>query len=450
LKPAGSDGFYQSVPLQSVEVKKDQSSVEIIGQGAVRPLRLLQEVSITPRASLPASIEASMIFAGYGLRTEELGGRDAHGKIVVYFNALPVSMAGSERAQAAAVRRSFVSKSGAIGAIAIDNPRALETPRWPVAYARAVSIVTVSTSAPMPDRTVNLRLSADSADEILEGSGHTFPEILKSGAAGEPLPSFDLKDRLRVKIKLENTSLRSENIIALLPGSDPSLEQECVVVSAHLDGYGFGEPVDGDRIYNGAFDDAAYVATLIEFAARLHDSGKAPRRSILFAVFTGEEKGLLGSAYFTGHPTIARERMVADINLDYLRPIFPLRILTTLGLEDSSLGTTVKEVAGPMGIRIQRDDEPERGLFRRSDQYNFLRIGVPAVAFIFGYAPGSAEEKIYRRWYTDRYHKPADDLKQPVDFEAAAKFIQFFERLVEKVANANQKPVFDTHSPYKK
>jgi Peptidase family M28 len=449
LKPAGLDGFYQPVPLQSVELRKDQSSVEVLAEGAVKPLRLFQEVTITPRAGLPEAVEAPMVFAGYGLRAEELGGQNAKGKIIVYFNALPAGVPSADRTQVAATRRNLLVQSGAVGAVAIDNPRALETPRWPVAYAKVVSIATVQTSARIPDQTVNIRLSADAADEILRGSGHTFAEILKPGAAGETLPSFDLKTRLRVKIRVEGSGFSSDNIIGLLPGSDPSLAQECVVVSAHLDGYGIGEPADGDRIYNGAFDDAAYVATLIEFAARLHETGNAPRRSLLFAVFTGEEKGLLGSSYFTAHPTIPKERMVADINLDYLRPIFPLRILTTLGLEDSSLGATAKDVAGPMGIRIQTDDEPQRGLFRRSDQYNFLRIGVPAVAFIFGYEPGSPEEKIYRRWYSGRYHAPSDDLKQPVDFAAAAKFNLFFERLSEKVANANQKPVFDAKSQYR-
>jgi Peptidase family M28 len=450
LKPAGSDGYFQPVPLQAVELRKDQSSVEVLGNGSPKALRLFQEVIITPRIGLPASVEAPMVFAGYGLRPEDLGGRDAKGKILVYFNALPARYPTPERTAATAARRKFLSQSGAVGAVAIDNPLALETPRWPVAYAKAVSIAGVTTSAPVPDRTVSVRLNADSADEILRGSGHTFAELLKLGAAGEPLPSFDLKTKLRMKIKLEESGFRSDNILGLLPGSDPTLQQECVVVSAHLDGYGIGEPVDGDRIYNGAFDDSAYVATLIEFAARLHETGKAPRRSLLFAVFTGEEKGLLGSAYFTTHPTVPKERMVANINLDYLRPIFPLRILTALALTDTSLGATAKEVGGSMGIHIQADNEPERGLFRRADQYNFLRIGVPAIAFIFGYEPGSSEERIYRKWYSGRYHAPSDDLKQPVNYEAAAKFNQFFEALTEKVANSNQKPVFDPKSQYGK
>jgi Zn-dependent M28 family amino/carboxypeptidase len=248
---------------------------------------------------------------------------------------------------------------------------------------------------------------------------------------------------------VEADDLKSDNILAILavlPGS--SLPDEYVAVSAHLDGYGFGEPVNGDNLYNGTFDDSAYVAELIELAAAYKKAGKAPRRSLLFCVFTGEEKGLLGSAYFTSHLTIPKARIVADINLDYLRPIFPLKILTTLGLQESTLGDTVRKVAEPLGIRIQDDNEPERGLFRRGDQYNFIRNGIPGVAFIFGYEKGSLEEVTYRKWYTERYHRPSDDLNQPIDFGAAAKFNQFFASLVDQVANSEVKPLWNPDSQY--
>jgi Zn-dependent M28 family amino/carboxypeptidase len=160
----------------------------------------------------------------------------------------------------------------------------------------------------------------------------------------------------------------------------------------------------------------------------------------LFLVVTGEEKGLLGSRYFAAHPTIAKEKLVADINLDQLRPLFPLKILTMLALDESSLGVAAKQVAKEMDIRIQADPEPERRLLMRSDHYSFMQIGVPATGFIFGYEKGSPEEQIYRHWYAERYHSPADDINQPWDPPAAAKFNDFFERLVEAVANATEPP----------
>jgi Zn-dependent M28 family amino/carboxypeptidase len=220
------------------------------------------------------------------------------------------------------------------------------------------------------------------------------------------------------------------------------------VVSAHLDGYGIGEPRNGDKIYNGAFDDVAYVATLIDFAQKLHESGTKLRRSLLFLVVTGEEKGLLGSKYFTMHPTIAKEKLVADVNLDQLRPLFPLKTLTCIGLDESTLGQTARRVGDSMNIRIQQDPEPERRLMQRSDNYSMMQIAVPAVGFVFGYQPGSPEEAIYRGWYADRYHSPADDINQPWDPPAAAKFNDFFAKLVETVSNADEKPQWKPGSPF--
>jgi Zn-dependent M28 family amino/carboxypeptidase len=298
-----------------------------------------------------------------------------------------------------------------------------------------------------------LRFNPSAAEDLFAGSGHTYRELLALASAGKPLPRFQMAATLRARMKFESAELKSDNVLGVLPGSDGELSKEYVVVSAHLDGYGVGEawdgpPSNGDRIYNGAFDDAAYVATLIDLAEKLHASGKRLKRSLLFAVVTGEEKGLLGSRYYVAHPTVPKERMVANINLDQLRPIFPLTTLTTLALEDSTLGETVRRVAEPMGIRIQPDPEPERNLLRRSDHWNFMQIGVPAVGFIFGYENGTPEEAIYRRWYLERYHSPADDLKQPWDPAAAAKFNEFFGKVVESLADAAERPRWKAGSPY--
>jgi Zn-dependent M28 family amino/carboxypeptidase len=292
------------------------------------------------------------------------------------------------------------------------------------------------------------RLNPSVAEELFAKSGHTYKELLALAAARKPLPRFKLANSLRARLKLEASELSCNNVLGVLPGSDPELSKEYVVVSAHLDGYGTGEAWHGDSIYNGAFDDAAYVATLLDMAEKLRASGKRLKRSLLFAVVTAEEKGLLGSRYFIAHPTVPKERMVANVNLDQLRPIFPLKTLTTLALEDSTLGDTVRQVAAPMGIRIQPDPEPGRNLLRRSDHWNFMQIGVPAVGFIFGYENNTPEEAIYRRWYLERYHSPADDLKQPWDPAAADKFNVFFGKVVEALADAAQRPQWKPGSPY--
>jgi Zn-dependent M28 family amino/carboxypeptidase len=175
----------------------------------------------------------------------------------------------------------------------------------------------------------------------------------------------------------------------------------------------------------------------------------APKRSILFCAFTGEEKGLLGSNWFVAHPTVPIEQMAADINLDQLRPLFPLTILTAEAIDETTLGATAKGVGAAMGIELRPDREPERNLLRRADQYPFLRAGVPAISFVFGFDPGTDAERKYREWYQVRYHRPQDDLTQPMDFGAATKFDGFFYRLVETVGDTPERPSFAAGSQFR-
>ncbi|MGL4541703.1 MAG: M28 family peptidase, partial [Polymorphobacter sp.] len=281
--------------------------------------------------------------------------------------------------------------------------------------------------------------------KLLAASGRSAPALLADAVAARPLPGFDLNAKLIARFKVTQRNLTSDNVVALLPGSDPALAAQTVVVSAHIDGYGSGEPVNGDAIYNGAFDDAAYVATLIRLAQAR--AGRGFRRSMIFAAFTGEEKGLLGSKYFVRNPPVPRANIVANINLDAIRPLFPLRILTVIGLADSNLGGVITAVAQPMGVAVRADLEPERNMIERTDASEFLKAGIPAVSFMFGYDPGSASEAIFRNWYRTRYHKPQDDITQPIDFVAAADFNRFFYALAAKVADADQPPVLTPAKP---
>jgi len=437
LKPAGEKGYYQTVPLHVVRFRADQSSVELVRPGGTTKLQWLRQISTTARVGLPETLEAPLIFAGSDTGADPA---ELRGKIVVQ---LP--RAGGGRGNAAA-------RPGIAGTVSIDATGGPEPPRWPVAYSVAMTLRDGQPAqrAAGTAAGLNFRFNPAFADLLFEGSGHTYKELMELQSAGKPLPRFAIPATFKASLKVESADLESDNIVAVLPGTDPALAKEYIVVSAHLDGYGFGEPWNGDRIYNGAFDDAAYVATLIDMAQRLHESGTRLKRPLLFCVVTGEEKGLYGSKYFTAHPTVPKEQMVANINLDQLRPIFPLKTLTMLAIDESTLGDTVKQVAAPMGIRIQPDPEPERGLLRRSDHYSFMQIGVPATGFIFGYEPGSPDEAVYRRWYAERYHSPADDINQPWVPEAAAKFNDFFNRLVATLANAPEKPHWKEGSSFAK
>jgi Zn-dependent M28 family amino/carboxypeptidase len=236
----------------------------------------------------------------------------------------------------------------------------------------------------------------------------------------------------------------------MLPGSDPKLKDEYVVMSGHLDHIGVGEPINGDSINNGAMDDASGVASILEISRMLHESNVKLKRSVVFLTVTGEEKGLLGSRYFAAHPTINEKNIVADINLDMFLPLHALHYIEVQGLAESTLGDEIRAVAKEAGVEVQADKEPQRNLFIRSDQYNFIRKGIPALAFKFGYIPGSPEEKLHKDWLKNRYHAPSDDLNQPVDKPAAAQFNQIILHLIERVANANARPQWKPDSFFRR
>ena len=443
LQPAGTNGaFFQSVPLHETAVQTDGTSFTILpDRGNEHPIAFLQQITITPAPGLPSETDAPLTFRGYC-------GPDAmkeiDGKIVVCFGTQRQGLTN------AADRATNARAGHASGIINVDDPYfTIEPPRWPAAYARTVAIDAAPATNNAGDPILVMRLSAEVLPTLLDGTGQDSAAILAAGGRKQALSSFDIPARLRIRLHLNQRSYSSPNVLAKLPGTDSALKNEYVVIAAHLDGYGYGTPVQGDKLYNGALDDAAYVALLIQLAENLHREHRAFKRSLLFCAFTGEEKGLLGSNYFVEHPTVPISQLAADINLDQLRPLFPLRILTALAIDDSTLGTVARKIGSDMGIELRPDAEPERNLLRRADHYPFLRAGVPAIGFIFGYDAGSDSERRYREWYQGRYHRPQDDLTQPIDFAAATKFNQFFYNLTQAVADLPQRPSFQSGSSFR-
>lgn len=434
LKPLGDGGgFLQLVPLHEVRVEPDKSRFDIISpDGTAMPLRFLQDVGVRATAALPARTDAALAFRGYCGRNEI--GADVAGKVVICFGGRRKGMVGGDE------RLSAATAAGAAGLLVIDDVGyTLEQPTWfwPIAYARTITLA--KSRAPPSPALMVMRLNPAALATVLAGSGHTAEAILANAVAARPLVGFDLPARLRAAIAVSERDFASENVLALLPGTDPALADQHIVVDAHLDGFGIGTPVNGDAIYNGAFDDAAYVATLVQLA-RARGKVGGFRRPVIFAVFTGEEKGLLGSRWFVTHPPVPPSSIVANITLDAIRPLFPMKILTLIGSDKSSLRTNVERVAAPMRVEVRPDLEPERGMINRTDASPFLDAGIPAVAFMFGYEPGSPEETRFRTWYRTRYHKPQDDIGQPIDFEAAAQFNQLFYALAGDVADAPDRP----------
>ena len=226
-------------------------------------------------------------------------------------------------------------------------------------------------------------LSDSAAAQVFEGAPQSLSQVLDAAAAGKPR-SFDLPLRATLRTVSKYDRLESPNVAGLLRGSDPRLSDEVVVYTAHLDHLGIGEPVKGDSIYNGALDNASGSAALLEVARAFTSLPTAPRRSVLFLAVTGEEEGLLGSDYYAEHPTVPLERMVANVNIDGLAILYPFREMSALGAEHSTLDSTVARVARRMGVTVAPDPFPQEVFFIRSDQYSFVRRGVP------GYFPSSA------------------------------------------------------------
>jgi Zn-dependent M28 family amino/carboxypeptidase len=447
LKPAGENGaWFQTVPLHQVDVTAAGTSFTVTRTGSDKsaaPLHFafLREVTVAASEQLPATLSGSITFRGYC-------GKDAMadiaGKVVVCF--------GTQRAglPSGGERMANARAGHAAALINVDDPYfTIEPPRWPWAYARSVSFRD-DHAAPKGAALPMLRMSAAAFARLLAGSGHDAAAVLKTGGAEQPLASFEIPGTFTATFHTTSKDISSPNVLAVIPGTDPTLQAEYVVAGAHLDGYGYGTPVKADRLYNGTLDDAAYVALLIQMADDVK-AGRlpAPKRSVLLCAFTGEEKGLLGSRWWVAHPTLPLAQVVADVNLDQLRPLFPLHILTTEALTESTLGDIARSVATPLHIELRPDMEPERGLLHRADQLPFLEAHIPAISFIFGYDAGTDAERRYREWYQVRYHRPQDDLTQPMDFQAAHDFDTFFYKLVNAIADTPNRPSLLPDSQFK-
>jgi hypothetical protein len=456
LQPAGADGYLQPIDFQVVRIDESRCSLDLLRDGKTQPVKLGDNAILGVSSHAAENVEASAVFVGYGLTVPEshyddLAGQDVRGKIVVLVTGGPSDMPGPVKAhyQSGEERRKALAKAGAVGTITIQNPKSAEVPWSRIAASRFQPRMELSDPGqgvppPLP---LSVTFNPARAEMLFAGSGHTFQEILAALDANKPLPHFPLAVTVHARVGVIRSQAKSENVVGLLPGADPQLKSEYVVVSAHLDHLGIGAPVKGDRIYNGAMDDASGDASLIEIAGSMRDT--KPRRSVLFLSVTGEEKGELGSGYFAAHPTVSGA-IVADINMDMYLPLFPLKYLEVQGLDESTLGDDIRAVAETAGVQVQADKEPEHNRFIRSDQYSFIKRGVPALAFKFGWVSGTPEEKTFKAWYAERYHAPSDDLGQPVDLAAAAQFDAILQALVLRVANADQTPAWKPTSFFRR
>ena len=358
LRPAGTDGFLQPVELRSRTIDEAHSHLALVRDGGEEPLRLGEDAVISLRVDPAPSLEAPLVFAGYGLSIAEVGhddfkDLDAKGKLVVYLRGAPPSVPGplAAHSQSEGERSEALRRAGAVGTIMIPNPKHMDIPWERLTLARFLPAMTLDDTALDDNRGLKAGVvfNPARADTLLAGSGHRFKEILEAADAGKPLPHFEIPATLTATVAVTLANVASENVVALLPGTDPALKDEYVVISAHLDHLGVGKPINGDAIYNGAMDNASGIASMLDVAAMLKESGTKLRRPVLFVAVTGEEKGLLGSKFFAHHPTIGRGKIVADLNLDMILPLYPLKQLTMFGSDESDLGDDAVAVRGLQG-----------------------------------------------------------------------------------------------------
>jgi Zn-dependent M28 family amino/carboxypeptidase len=459
VKPAGSDGYYQPVKFRALQIVESGCELKLIRDGQAQRLTLGEQAIFATRYGLKPHVEASLVFVGYGLNIPETGyndfkGLDLKNKVAVVFSGSPadVPSALSAHYQSRAERWKVLKEAGAIGIIQIPNPASMDLPWTRIALNRAHP--SMDLSEPEFDETAGSQLGVAfnpaHAELLFAGTGHSFAEIAALGKERKPMPHFPLQVSVSATTLTRTENVESRNIVAQIQGSDAALKSEYVVLSAHIDHVGIGEPINGDRIYNGAMDNGSGSALLLDIARSLKQTHARLKRSLLLVWVTGEEKGLLGSKFFAAHPTVAAKSMIADINTDMFLPIVPLTVLTVYGLSESDLGDRVTQVGQRLGVRVQPDPKPLFNVFIRSDQYNFVRHGVPSLMIAIGAAPGTPEETTLSTWLTERYHAPSDDTNQPVNLGTAAGYEEVIRALTLEVANDPKRPEWKQDSFFRR
>jgi hypothetical protein len=427
LAPAGDGGtYFQQVPLQ--ESVLGGGGVSLTPTKAPSPLALVAGedylMSADP-STTEAAVEAPVIFAGFGITAPELHhddymGSDVRGKIVAILSNAPARFPSEQRAHFASgrLKAENAARRGAVGVLLLRTPEEETKLPWSrvVKNADSASVRWLRPDGQPESTTAQLRGSAALslvATRKLFASSAVALEDAVALAAKSRTRAFPLGSA-RLESRSEHRRFTSPNVVGRLEGSDPSLKDTSVVLSAHLDHIGTGAAENGDAIYNGAYDNATGTAVVLEAARALGALRERPRRSILFLFVTAEENGLLGSDYFANRPPASAGKVVANVNIDMPLLLYPLADVVAFGAENSSLDGVVSKAAAQAGLSLSPDFIPEENVFIRSDQYSFVRRGIPAVFLVPGLKstdPSADGAKAFGEFFARHYHRPSDDLK---------------------------------------
>ena len=458
VEPGGEDGWYQQVPLISYRIDEESTTVITHRDGEDRELQYKEHFAMGgDPVREEGSVRAEVVYVGFGVHAPELGysdydGIDVDGKIVAMFGNAPDAFPHNERAYYSSSRTKIEEAvgRGAIGAIGLRGKRMDEYYPWERVKAQAGTrpgMAWITLTGEPADYHPELRgsayLSTEIAHELFAGTPISFEEARAATEASTPA-STPLGFEVTLARKSMHEVITSPNVIGLVRGTDPELADEYVVFTAHLDHNGVGAAVDGDTIYNGMYDNAMGSSLLLE-AARAVAASPA-RRSMLFIALTAEERGLLGSDYYAHYPTVPSDAIVANVNLDMPLFLYPVADIIAFGSEHSSLAATVEKAIAAEGFSLTPDPMPEENLFRRSDQYSFVRRGVPAAYLKPGFTStdpsidGKAIENAHRKHH---YHQPSDDLSRPVDWDSAVRFARANARIGYEIANDDARPTWN-------
>ena len=464
LSPQGEhDGFEQEVTFRRAFLEDGSAKMSVTNEAGSVDLAFKEDFLMFGSASATESaIEAETVFAGYGVASEAFGyddyaDLDVKGKIVVVLTGRPDDLPSEEGAHIGSTGEKvrLAAKHGAVGFITIHTPKRdkVRTFEKTAQYADHPNYSWLNKDGQpfgkYPEIKGGAYVNAQSAKVLFEGAESSLDDIFNADSENKAIKGFNLNAKVSLASKSRHEQVTSPNIIATLEGSDPQLKNEYVVFSAHLDHIGVNKHSDGhsdeneDVINNGALDNASGVAILLETARLLASQPVAPKRSILFVVVTGEEKGLLGSSYFANNPTVPAMQMVANVNLDMPLILYPFADVIAFGSTHSSLGAIVEAAGKKIDISLSPDPMPEQALFTRSDHYNFVKAGIPSVFLMTGFKSKDPEidgGKMFGDFLKNHYHQHSDQTDLPIRWDAAASFAEVNMMIGLEIANGEQRP----------
>ena len=456
VKPGGDNGtYFQEVPLRRSARNPESAFIEVRNVIGI-PLDIEEgrnAIVFGSRSNEETDITKDAVFVGFGIVAPQLGRDDYEGlnvkdKIVVQLSRTPSGIQSEERAYYGTRKGKNASDRGAVGIVSIETPTSRKVyPFERYLTDRRMDITRMSwlkkdssTYSLAPNIKASAFLSTEGARKLFTRATKSYDEIIElSEQEGGMVKGFKLPVKITLKQKSKIDTVTAPNVVGIIEGDDPILKREYIVLTAHLDHIGISKSILKDKINNGALDNAAGIATLLD-AARILTSGPPLKRSVMILAVTAEEKGLLGAQYFTKYPTIPADSIVANVNLDMPILTYDFKDLIVFGAERSTIADHVRTVVEEMGIELSPDPMPEQGIFTRSDHFRFVEAGVPSVYLIPGMANGGEAEMIRHR--TTNYHMPSDDMSNSLDFNAAAKFSLIKAKVAASLANAEERPLW--------